>query len=70
MFFSYRECNDIHIDICSKNNCVDQVISITHCPSFSIQEAQACMCLLACCMHSADTHKWLCRNHTLESIAN
>ena len=69
-FDSYRECSEIHIDICSKTNSVDQVISIAHCPSFTIEEAHGCLCLPACCMHSADTHKWLCRNHILESIAN
>ena len=58
------------MDICSKTNAVDQVIGVAHCPSFSVHQAQGCLCLLACSMHSPDTHKWLCRNHTLEGVAD
>jgi len=58
------------MDICSRSSAVDQLLAIAHCPTFSMATAQDCMCVFACCMHSADAHKYMCRNPTLEGIAD
>ena len=68
--YSFREEHEFHTDVCSKHVVVEQLVCISQCPSFNIHQAQAAMCVLACCMTSPDTHKWLCRSSTLEGIAD
>ncbi len=68
--YSFRDNSEVHMDICSRSSAVDQLIAIAHCPTFSIEIAQDCMCVFACCMHSLDVHKYFCRNPTLEGLAD
>lgn len=67
---SFRQRAPLHLDVCSRPDILEQVICITHSPSFTTQEAQAAMCVMACAAQSKELHKWLCRTNVLEGICD
>ena len=65
---SFREHRDGLVDMCSNDEIVEQLVSIMHSPSFTIQQVQGVMCMFACCVQSADTHQWLSKDSTLLGV--
>lgn len=46
-------------DIGGDAEVVEQLLSVAHCPSFTVRQAQMALCILVCCLYSVELHSAL-----------
>ena len=67
-FCSFRECPELHDDIASSFETLEQLVSVIHCPSLETIHALRAAFIICCCTHNLEVIRWLCRANAIDGL--